>query len=508
MRLHCPMMKVSSEMHRLPYTARVLALGLLAAQILATIQVYLSNIGLHGKLSALRHAGYLTVPNQRTMQSLQDFGPAFLGGLFFTFSVGAGLSVASLAAAWVWDHLFSRSKVLLIGLVLLWTGCMVALNHKGFSPMVTSYFLVVPPGVFGMAWRWMPPRSGQGDWRYRIAHVIPVVLLALLWTSQLGSRTFLDLRDYLLLSNPLGRRINAFYYDYTLYPAEVLKSLGQKMLKTCNLENVQQRSVIARLERELLRYDYLPTGIEAGADLNIVREGGMLAFQNEGRTVLRTTAAAFFANPKHVLRELSAGSDRYGFFRHFTFLSLLLGFPSGLYIIFYGLSRFLSSFFLDLRASSVVASSLCLLAGIVILIPLLHARGSKLEVKQVAEALESERWQERVAALRVAERKGMDFNGCHAYRSLLTSPHIAERYWLVRALGVSRQSDTYKDLLAFLDDPHPNVVSMAYYALGRRGDRRAVSEILSRIKTSDDWYSQWYGYKALRALGWKQTRSK
>jgi len=75
-------------------------------------------------------------------------------------------------------------------------------------------------------------------------------------------------------------------------------------------------------------------------------------------------------------------------------------------------------------------------------------------------------------------------------------------------LGVSREPETFKDLLAFLDDPHPNVVSMAFYALGQRGNRRVVNELIKRIATSDDWYNQWYAYKALRSLRWKQTKLK
>ena len=356
---------------------------------------------------------------------------------------------------------------------------------------------------------WVPKTgSRQRDWLYRLVHLVPIFLLALLWRSHMDSGTFLDLRDYLLLSNPLGKRINAFYYDYTLYPAEVFKSPAQKMLKTCSLENMQQESITAQMERELLKQDYLPVGKNGMVDLQIRRKGNILVLENRGRTILHTTLEDFFSAPRTVLKEFSARSDKHVFFRQFTFFSLLLGFPCGLYIIFYGLSRFVSSFFLDIRAASVVASILCFFAGISILIPLLHGRGINLEMKQVAEALESQHWQERVAALRAAERKGMDFCDSHAYKRLLASPHIAERYWLARALGASRESDTYQDLLTFLDDPHPNVVSMAFYALGRRGDRRAVREILNRIQTSDDWYSQWYGYKALRALGWKQTKSE
>ena len=44
-----------------PFT--VLLLGLLAAQAIGTVQVYLSNISLQRTMNMLDSAGYLTVPN-------------------------------------------------------------------------------------------------------------------------------------------------------------------------------------------------------------------------------------------------------------------------------------------------------------------------------------------------------------------------------------------------------------------------------------------------------------
>jgi hypothetical protein len=85
-------------MNRCFYGARTLVLGLLTAQVIATIQVYLSNARLYRTLVAIGDAGYLAIPNQRIMNSLQELGPAFFGGLFFTLSVGAGLSLVCLAA--------------------------------------------------------------------------------------------------------------------------------------------------------------------------------------------------------------------------------------------------------------------------------------------------------------------------------------------------------------------------------------------------------------------------
>jgi len=495
-------------MNRCSYAARVLLLGLFAAQVIAFIQVYLSNADLYRTLVAIKQAGYLPIPNQRTMYSLQEFGPAFFGGLFFTLSVGAGLSLLSLAAVWVWDRLLHRNKFLLIPFLMLWMGCLLVVNLRGFCPMVTLYFLVIPPVVFVATLRWMPEQASQRVWLNRMIHFIPITLLAVLWTSQMDRHLFLDLRDNLLLSNPLGTRINDFYYGYTLYPAEAFKSVDQKMLKTCSLENIQKESLVRSMERQLLNYDYLHVGGDAEVDLNIAQEGSILLFDNRGRTILRTAAKDFFSRPGTVLKEFSLTTDRHAFFRHFTLFSLLIGFPITLYVILYALFHLISCLFLDVRISSVIASILCFSVGITLLVIFHQSRVRKMEVEDLTEALESKRWQKRVAALKIIQQKGIEVGDFQAYQGMLRSPHIPERYWLVRALGVSKQSETYKDLLAFLDDPHPNVVCMAFYALGRRRDKRAVSEIIKRIETSDDWYNQWYAYKALRTLGWRQRKSK
>jgi hypothetical protein len=492
--------------NRFPYTARALLLGLLVAQVIAVIQVYLSNNQLYRSLSAIQAAGYLTIPNQHTMTSLQDFGPAFLGGLFFTLSVGAGLTLLSLAAAWLWNRVFSRNRFVLIVLLLFWLGFLVVLNYGGFSFGATCYSLAIPPVVFLATLRRLPPPSGQRVWVHGMVHTIPVVVVALLWTSQIDSHFFVDFRDVLLLSNPVGTKINDFYYDYTLFPAEVFKSPDQKLLKTCSLQDLKKGSFLPRLERGLLNYDYLAVATDDAVDLKLSQDGDILVFKNGGRTILQTTPADFFSHPGAVLQEFSAKSDKHGFFRQLTFYSLLIGLPLALYVILHTLVRLLCCFFLPVRTSSLIASILCLIVGVSIFIPFKYIRGTTIELKDVPQALASELWQERVAALRIIEQKGMEVSSFQPYPRLLISPHIAERYWLARALGVSRRPETYRDLLAFLDDTHPNVVSMAFYGLGQRGDRRGVSEILTRIQTSDHWYNQWYAYKALRALGWKQRK--
>ena len=96
------------------HPAGILFFGLLIAQILATIQVYLSNIDLYNTVSAVNDAGYLAVPNEKVIASLQNFWPAFWGGLFFTCSIGAGISLGSMAAGWIWSRLFLRNNLVLL----------------------------------------------------------------------------------------------------------------------------------------------------------------------------------------------------------------------------------------------------------------------------------------------------------------------------------------------------------------------------------------------------------
>jgi HEAT repeat protein len=135
-------------------------------------------------------------------------------------------------------------------------------------------------------------------------------------------------------------------------------------------------------------------------------------------------------------------------------------------------------------------------------------RGSNTEdlsdPENLSKAMTSDRLHPRITALKYIHRNRMDIAGFPDYQNMMESHHIPERYWLAKALGDSRTQETRKFLHQLLDDPHFNVVCMALDSLGRRGNRADIPPILSRIKTSHNWYEQWYAYRALRRLGWRQ----
>lgn len=489
------------------YTAIALLLGLVSAQIIATIQVYLSNAHLHRSVMVILENGYLPIPNQLIMSRLQDVGPAVGGGLFFTLTVGAGISVLTLGMIGIWNRIFNRRKYILGVFLLFWLMCLVGVNMNGFYPIVSAYFVVIPAVVSSTAVALMPDERDRQVWLRRSILFLPIVILALLWTSVMDKGLFIDIRDRILLSNPVGITINNCYYDYTLYPAEVFKTLDQKSLKTCNLDSIQTVSLSAQLEKTLIYYDYLAMRGYEDADLTIVEEGNVLMFLNKGQTVLKTMANDFLSQPKPILKEFSLKADGHAFFRQFTVLSLLFGFPIALYIILYAVLFLATALLYDMRKAAVIASILCLIIGFAFVAPMYLSKGEKINRSTVAQTIQSPQWQERVSALKVVVGEKLEIADFPGYETMLLHHNIPERYWLAQAFGVSGRPETYGYLLQLLDDSQPIVVCKVLEALGRRGDPGVIPEILRRFKSSDHWYEQLYAYQALRTLGWNQARS-
>ena len=199
-------------MKRFLYALKVILPGLIISQVLATLHVYWSNIALYRITTAIGKAGYLAIPNQHVAPHLKAFGPAFFGGLFFTFTAGACLSVFSFAGAWVWDRILSRNKVFLLLLLALWLGSLVAANSQGLSSMVTTYFFFIPPVVFTVSLKSLPDPAAQKLRSSITVHLIAFTMLVLIGSILINADTFLSIRDNFLLSNQMGTKVNDFYY--------------------------------------------------------------------------------------------------------------------------------------------------------------------------------------------------------------------------------------------------------------------------------------------------------
>ena len=484
--------------------------GLIVAQLLAFLQVYLANDTLFRAMSTVGEAGYFTVPNRITLPTLQLFGPAFWGGLFFTLSVGLGVTLCSLAAAWVWMHLLRSSRVagflLLMPLIL----CILSVNAAGFNLLDSLYFLLVPMTVVLVMQRTMQPQSKSTIWTRIGVTIVPIILLAVLLQTSFDSRPFIAIRDNLLLSNPVGARLNDFYYNYTLYPAEAFKTLDQKLIKTYRFEGEIDGPVRDRLTDLLLAHDYLPVSPAGGPDLYLGVSDTELLLKKEGRVVLLAGMQDFIEQPETLLKEFSLRTDQHLFFRQFAFVSIVMSLLLFPYLLVYGLTRLFIRVMFGGRLPAPAASIGAAALAVALLGFSLYGfnRGGSIDSKRLMDNLEQAGWRQRLTLIKEITKAGGEVGSLPVYNIMLASPNTAERYWLARALGESRMDETYNDLLSLLNDPQHNVVCMAFYGLGRRGEERAIQKIIGRIQSSDHWYEQWYGYKALKQLGWRQQGTK
>ena len=150
------------------------------------------------------------------------------------------------------------------------------------------------------------------------------MLVLIIWKpSKLNIDRFLDVRDYLLLSNTIGKELNAFYYANSLYATQVFKSYGQHLIKTCTLEQVSGPSLANKVKRILLYRDYLPLDSQAQANLRVKGMKEDLAFFHHGKLILTTPASQFLRNPLPVLMQYEKDTDPHQFFRAITMFSIL-----------------------------------------------------------------------------------------------------------------------------------------------------------------------------------------
>jgi Ca2+/Na+ antiporter len=491
------------------FIGKILLLGLSIAQVLSTVQVYVSNLEYYKFVSSVQAAGYLAVPNERVFSTLKDLGPALCGGLFFTFTVGAGLTILSSGLAWAWDRLFSRSRFILFLLLLLLLLCLVSANIHGFSPLITGYLLTVPMPVFLLTLKGLPEHRKNRrdtDFAFLLFGFLVFALILLVGKPSVMSKDrLLDIRDDLLLSNRVGRIVNAFYYENSLYSTRVFKSARQQMIKSCRLDGISDPSLRTRISEALLLQDYLPLVNTVRPDVRISLSDNRLEFYDVDKLVFKSSLEDFLRNPADPLRQVERSTARHTFLLDSTrfslfFLGALLLY-SCIYLPCYGLS----GLFLKSTPQAVKAG---VLWPLVVLAAFLAFRGFEPEglkdPKDLSRMLTSEHLHSRLTALRSILRQKVDIGGFPAYQSMVESPYIPERYWLAKALGVSRTPETRRTLHQLLDDPHFNVVCMALDSLGRRGNRADIPLLLGKIETSDNWYEQYYAYRALRRLGWRQ----
>jgi len=353
------------------YPAPAIFAGLLMAQLIATFQVYFSNRSLYHTFTNIGEAGYFMVPHQKAMGNLLELTAALCGGLFLTMSMGAGICLLSFTAAWVWDRIFFRKTGFLFLGFLIWAGLAGGINWSGFSPFGSLYVLAIPPVVVAGVLKWIPNGDGKNLRRTGLLQTIPIIVLGLLWAPQMKNDLFHQIRDHLLRTNPLGEKIVDFYYCYTLYAAEAIRSLDQKLLKTYRMDSSgNEIQFKGELKKILSDNNWIETKKLQSVDLVLSFSVNEILLKDLTDTILKVPKSEFLSHPAAALKQFSSLTDRNRFFRQLTFYSLLIGFPITLYIFLYSFFFYLVGRWLPPGRGAFLSATLCFCTALVCLITL------------------------------------------------------------------------------------------------------------------------------------------
>lgn len=489
----------------------ILILGLSFFHVFSTLQVYLSNTGLLAISEGVRNNGYLLMPNALIMEKLGDFSTAFAGGVFFTLSVGTLTVLVSFISAVFFFRNGGAKKITSGMFLIFFLLFLILLNINGFCFVETLSFICVPGGTFFLYNFFFKGNQDKPNLITLGLHVMPVVILAgflLLSSSGASGKIFSDFRDNLLMSNRAGMAINEFYYDNTLYPARVFKPFSQRIPKSCSVQSQAVSGDVKRIEHRLLTHDYLVVGEKDNPEFFVIVDGENLRFVYQGETISTATVKSFIARPGTLLKEFSQKTDKYGFYRQVTALSLKTGFPLFMYILMHGV--FFTGFHLVLFKKKelipILASAGCLAVGGLTFLFLFLAESYDVSAGRLPEVLSSKDVKERIAGLRFVTERNLDLKKFVDYDTGFTDNYIPEKYWFTRSLAYSQGKGSYETLIGLLKDPNQNVVCQALYSLGMQRKKRAVPVIIQHISDSEDWYVQWYAYRALKRLRWKQKK--
>ncbi len=432
--------------------------GIVTTQLIATFHLLSENLDLYRLIQYLQGQGVETVPNQISLPSLLEWKSAIFGGLFFSLTIGVSIPVFCGVLINFLKWQFQGRISPLISLIFIWITLLLFINFSSFNTFPTIYALLVPIVPTLLLFGVISEPHPKFQWMLKF---LPIFLIGgiLINGTVPDSNYFTKLRDRLLWSNSIGSIISDFYYRYTYYPAETLKAADKKLVRGVYLEPPDHKLLNQRTRRDLNQRGYYVVPSYIGYEFVIDNSS---AFQGQADVV------------KELLKNHSEKADKLKNWRYFIHLSISI---SGLTILLFPII-----FFGKKRLSWVILYPLLILGIIVWLnIPL----DKNLETLQRVAGGESSLKNPELAI------------------KYLTSSDVTDRYWAARAMRDPQSQKSVGYLLKALNDPHPNVVCQALFALGFQNKPSLIPVILQRFQKEEHLYIQLYAFQALRRLGWK-----
>lgn len=458
------------------------ALGLY--HIAATFFMRSSNLFLLSKTRAITEAGFLALPNPATNPSLDSWESALCGALFFTLTSGALVLFTGLCAPALHRMGFVSRRIALGLHAAFLVSCSLLI---GMAPQTVPLLL----GATGAYLVLLPSGAPMTDLRLKplLFHALIPALLALCIAGthlMLPRGLFSGFRDAFLFDNPAGNAVRHFYYTYTLFPAEAFKRLEQKSQVTVSVTG----GITPAIKADLSRLGHIPVP-KGSSDytLSASDQRVTLSRQSTDQTV---DSKAFHASPATVFKQLSKRTDPFGPLRRLTWYALFTAFPLLFYLLFHTAGTLGARVFLPMPLAARIATVGITASAAFFVILLAVGLSLPKSTQTTLAALSNARGKDASATDVIAQAAAHE-SALVRYRAALATPRI-------------QHPRLKRDILTRLSqDQDTNVVCQALGAMGKTRDRRYITLIEEAVRTRPEWYVQWYGYRAMRRLGWQQN---
>lgn len=483
-------------------------LGMVASQIAATFFVRSANLDLLREMTAIIDAGYHGVPSAQVAKGLSWWFNAFMGGIFFTVTTGVLTIFVTLGLIRLMQQTrlgFPRQAAV-VG--ALWLALIIFINLSGLNNGATLYIsaIMATVAVSGFVSGKKRPQTGKPLRRFAIVFT-PLVLLTGLYLTRLDADIFVEIRDRVLFSNPVGVKVVEFYYDYTLYGAQAMAPLTQHTMVGVDMSDVQRDNDYPELSLALRRVDVLDVDDARGAAVTLIPSGEGIRWQDATGRATEADRKNILQDPRTVLERFSGTADRNKTFRLLTLAGIFVGFPVMLYLAVFTVIEGLMAYVAGRHAGWITAV-LCLVIGAGLFYPLAAGAGFDGEGRSLDAMWKQGTTPARISVLKAAAKAGVSPLKYPNADALTHSVKVSERYWFARALAGDQSERGFELLQRMMLDRSPLVLCQVCYAFGEMQNRQAIPILLRYIKNGSCWYTQRYAYIALKKLGWIQPPGK
>ena len=501
--------------------------GIMGGELMGAFLVRASNNSLFVEQKWIENNGYIGVPGLRLKDEIKNWQTYLKAGLLFSLSLGlayglfCGFFFITIGSIKLVNKYLAFSPFVILFIFYICTPGWQLIKPFGL------FLIIIPIVCYFLLYKFFKFKPKINSYRKLLINLIClfifIFLTHFLFSSYLTAQDFIRIRDKILMQNEWGKKVSRFYYDYTLYSAEAIKSFSKKLQVPINIDkNLNRDAEIETIKKKFLAQDKF-LFCDAPFSYSLRKTGNKIKLISSCPDItVETDWESFISDIDTFFDEFDKKTDTTKFLRFLIKISLFFLLPVFFLIVIFLFSllfvHYLSLIFLKnerlighntlIEAFMMIAILLCFLVFIKIRFT---NPSSKITLEEHIEIITGKREGNRIGSIfsiLEAEQKSKEKSILKPYRkellNMLQDEDALIRKWGIIFLKEIKYQGATKSLILSLNDHDYDVAYNAARALGALRSRQAIKPLLKKLEENNQWYFRLNAYCALKKLGWKQ----